>query len=191
LYPIWPVTSYHHNLIPFRKALIRQHYSNMKLASAILFASLATSTAFTSVPTVSQPKSVALRMQDTEAAPAAGSSEADMESIPTPTFQPTKSLPKMSESLPFMLRPEALDGSMAGDVGFDPFGFAKTKDDLMYYREAEIKHARLAMLVRTACLRSFSLLELYLTFELLDRDCRRPPQDGPYRSYSIAKLPIL
>jgi Chlorophyll A-B binding protein len=167
----------------------------MKLASAILFASLATSTAFTSVPTVSQPKSVALRMQDTEAAPAAGSSEADMESIPTPTFQPTKSLPKMSESLPFMLRPEALDGSMAGDVGFDPFGFAKTKDDLMYYREAEIKHARLAMLVRTACLRSFSLLErftiVYLTFELLDRDFRRPPQDGPCRSYSIAKLPIL
>jgi hypothetical protein len=116
----------------------------MKLASAILFASLTCGSAFTAVKTVSQSKSGALRMQEIDAAPAA----ADMESIPTPTLQPTKSLPKMSESLPFMLRPQALDGSMAGDVGFDPFGFAKTKEDLMYYREAEIKHARLAMLVR-------------------------------------------
>jgi Chlorophyll A-B binding protein len=125
----------------------------MKLASAILFASLATSsTAFTGLKTVSQTKSVAMRMEETEAVPAAGSS--DMESIPTPTFQPSKSLPKMSESLPFMLRPQALDGSMAGDVGFDPFGFAKTKEDLMYYREAEIKHARLAMLVRVQHVRT-------------------------------------
>ena len=35
---------------------------------------------------------------------------------------------------------------MAGDVGFDPLGFAKDSQSLMYYREAEIKHARLAML---------------------------------------------
>lgn len=38
------------------------------------------------------------------------------------------------------------DGSLVGDVGFDPLGFAKTKDDLLNYREAEIKHGRLAML---------------------------------------------
>lgn len=56
-------------------------------------------------------------------------------------------LPTMSEALPFMARPAALDGSLAGDVGFDPLGFAKNKEDLMNYREAEIKHARLAMLV--------------------------------------------
>jgi len=37
-------------------------------------------------------------------------------------------------------------GTMAGDVGFDPLGFSKSKGDLNYYREAEIKHARLAML---------------------------------------------
>ena len=55
-------------------------------------------------------------------------------------------LPKMSTSLPFLERPAMLDGSMPGDVGFDPVGFAKTSDDLMNYREAEIKHARLAML---------------------------------------------
>jgi hypothetical protein len=46
-----------------------------------------------------------------------------------------------------MARPAALDGSLAGDVGFDPLGFAKNKEDLWNYREAEVKHARLAMLV--------------------------------------------
>jgi len=52
----------------------------------------------------------------------------------------------MSQALPFMPRPLALDGSMVGDVGFDPLGFAKTKEDLMNFREAEVKHGRLAML---------------------------------------------
>merc|ERR1719424_760900 len=53
----------------------------------------------------------------------------------------------MSQSLPFAPKPKLLDGSMAGDVGFDPFGFAgKEKADLVYMREAEIKHSRLAML---------------------------------------------
>jgi hypothetical protein len=56
--------------------------------------------------------------------------------------------PSMSTAIPFMPRPLALDGSLVGDVGFDPLGFAKSKEDLMNYREAEIKHGRLAMLVR-------------------------------------------
>ena len=63
--------------------------------------------------------------------------------------------PVMSQSLPFMERPAILNGALAGDVGFDPLGFAKTEEDLMNYREAEIKHARLAMLVRI-------LLNLYI-----------------------------
>jgi len=52
-----------------------------------------------------------------------------------------------SQALPFAPRPPMLDGSMAGDVGFDPLGFASTQDALFNYREAEIKHGRLAMLV--------------------------------------------
>ncbi|EJK68921.1 hypothetical protein THAOC_09862 [Thalassiosira oceanica] len=55
-------------------------------------------------------------------------------------------LPAQSASIPFLARPAALDGTMVGDVGFDPLGFAKNKDDLANYREAEIKHGRLAML---------------------------------------------
>merc|ERR1712222_169522 len=59
---------------------------------------------------------------------------------------PEDPLPEMSASMPFMKRPAALTGELAGDVGFDPLGFAKSPEDLMNYREAEIKHGRLAML---------------------------------------------
>ena len=38
------------------------------------------------------------------------------------------------------------DGILAGDVGFDPLGLADTPRALSWYREAEIKHSRLAML---------------------------------------------
>jgi len=51
-----------------------------------------------------------------------------------------------SKALPFLKRPEYLDGSMPGDVGFDPLGFAKNKKLLGIFREAEVKHSRLAML---------------------------------------------
>jgi hypothetical protein len=56
----------------------------------------------------------------------------------------------MSEALPFLECPEILrDCTWAGNVGFDPFGLASTRAQLWHYREAEMKHARLAMLVRT------------------------------------------
>jgi len=54
-----------------------------------------------------------------------------------------------SKALPFMNRPPLLDGSMAGDVGFDPLGLSNIDGvgvDLYWLREAEIKHARVAML---------------------------------------------
>eukprot|EP00548_Thalassiothrix_antarctica_P000432 CAMPEP_0194131836 /NCGR_PEP_ID=MMETSP0152-20130528/2488_1 /TAXON_ID=1049557 /ORGANISM="Thalassiothrix antarctica, Strain L6-D1" /LENGTH=229 /DNA_ID=CAMNT_0038826719 /DNA_START=43 /DNA_END=732 /DNA_ORIENTATION=+ len=51
-----------------------------------------------------------------------------------------------SKSMPFMKRPAPLDGTYAGDVGFDPLGFAQDEKWLFNFREAEMKHARLAML---------------------------------------------
>jgi Chlorophyll A-B binding protein len=51
-----------------------------------------------------------------------------------------------SQAIPFAECPAVLDGSLAGDVGFDPLCFALDKETLWRYREAEIKHARLAML---------------------------------------------
>eukprot|EP00537_Pseudo-nitzschia_pungens_P006617 CAMPEP_0172363942 /NCGR_PEP_ID=MMETSP1060-20121228/7175_1 /TAXON_ID=37318 /ORGANISM="Pseudo-nitzschia pungens, Strain cf. cingulata" /LENGTH=234 /DNA_ID=CAMNT_0013086821 /DNA_START=129 /DNA_END=833 /DNA_ORIENTATION=- len=54
---------------------------------------------------------------------------------------------EMSRALPFAARPKILDGTMAGDVGFDPLSLAgDDKAKLMYMREAEVKHSRLAML---------------------------------------------
>jgi len=69
-----------------------------------------------------------------------------------------------SASLPWLPRPAALDGTMVGDVGFDPFylssipknfvGFIQPPqweetegiDTLYWMREAELKHGRVTML---------------------------------------------
>jgi hypothetical protein len=74
-----------------------------------------------------------------------------------------------SFSVPFLEQPAALDGTMAGDVGFDPIGFTGMWSDkdwsqqivpdiwpeagertpvttLEWMREAELKHSRFAML---------------------------------------------
>lgn len=52
-----------------------------------------------------------------------------------------------SKAIPFLPRPDALpgDGSLPGDVGFDPVGFTNWLP-LSYLREAEIKHCRISML---------------------------------------------
>ena len=44
--------------------------------------------------------------------------------------------PRQAKWLPMLLAPEALDGSMAGDVGFDPLGFASDKAALTKMRDA-------------------------------------------------------
>jgi light-harvesting complex I chlorophyll a/b binding protein 1 len=66
-----------------------------------------------------------------------------------------------STALPFATAPATLDGSMLGDVGFDPLGFSTvpvgawfkgfdgrqgTLGDLTWYREAELIHGRIAQL---------------------------------------------
>mmetsp|Transcript_14489 Transcript_14489/g.24088 ORF Transcript_14489/g.24088 Transcript_14489/m.24088 type:complete len:210 (-) Transcript_14489:311-940(-) len=61
----------------------------------------------------------------------------------------TTMMAERSKSLPFMLKPAKLDGSLAGDEGFDPLGLSNIDDlgiDLYWMREAELKHARVAML---------------------------------------------
>lgn len=65
----------------------------------------------------------------------------------------------MSQSLPFLVCPSALAdcNELAGNVGFDPLGLAKNKEQLWEFREAEIKHARLAMLAAAG----YPLSELY------------------------------
>jgi light-harvesting complex I chlorophyll a/b binding protein 1 len=53
---------------------------------------------------------------------------------------------EMSKSLPFLVVPSKLDGTMAGDVGFDPMGLSEIQTDLKYARWSELKHGRMAML---------------------------------------------
>jgi hypothetical protein len=64
------------------------------------------------------------------------------------TSKPATPLSKYSKSIPFLRRPPNLDGTTyAGDVGFDPFNFSSSSpEQLVYFREAEVKHSRLAML---------------------------------------------
>lgn len=60
---------------------------------------------------------------------------------------PTQKGKVMSESIPFLKCPQVLlQSDLAGNVGFDPLGLANNEEQLKDYREAEIKHARLAML---------------------------------------------
>lgn len=61
-----------------------------------------------------------------------------------------------STALPFDRRPPNLDGTLAGDAGFDPAGFSNNpprqwliggeEKSLKWYREAEIVHGRVAQL---------------------------------------------
>merc|ERR1719463_509860 len=64
--------------------------------------------------------------------------------------QPCVTMVERSAALPFLKRPPALDGSMVGDVCFDPLGFTTTitelGGDLNYVREAELMHGRQSML---------------------------------------------
>mmetsp|Transcript_22557 Transcript_22557/g.59928 ORF Transcript_22557/g.59928 Transcript_22557/m.59928 type:complete len:241 (-) Transcript_22557:99-821(-) len=50
-----------------------------------------------------------------------------------------------SASVPFMDKPPALDGSMVGDVGFDPLNISSYLN-IKWLREAELKHCRICML---------------------------------------------
>ena len=62
------------------------------------------------------------------------------------TSSTPKTLSKYSQCIPFLRRPQHLTQEFSGDVGFDPLGLASSRENLLYYREAEVKHARLAML---------------------------------------------
>merc|ERR1719469_819969 len=53
---------------------------------------------------------------------------------------------EFSKSIPFLVRPDKLDGSMPGDMGFDPMRLSDIQTDLRYAQWAEVKHGRICML---------------------------------------------
>lgn len=63
--------------------------------------------------------------------------------------------------IPQLKRPEVLDGSHAGDLGFDPMGFAKSPEELYSLMESEVRHCRLAML----CAAGWPMSELRPAFD--------------------------
>ena len=71
---------------------------------------------------------------------------------PAPSVRSRVAINMMSDksrSIPILSKPKNLDGSMAGDEGFDPLGLSNIGDlgfDLYWMREAELKHCRIAML---------------------------------------------
>ena len=58
---------------------------------------------------------------------------------------------------PELPRPALLDGTHAGDYGFDPAGFCTTNAELYNQMEAEVRHCRLAML----CAAGWPMAELW------------------------------
>ena len=62
------------------------------------------------------------------------------------------------------------DKTLAGDFGFDPLQIADTPDALAWQREAEIKHARLAMLAAFG----WPVSEIFNFGQLLNGDGRAP-----------------
>ena len=74
-----------------------------------------------------------------------------------------------SAAIPFLKKPPALDGSMVGDVGFDPLGISTTilelGGDLKYVREAELMHGRQAMLACVGFVFPGAQLRLGLCYE--------------------------
>eukprot|EP01083_Nonionella_stella_P310190 1101176_1 len=100
----------------------------MKLSLLALTSILGTSSAF--APQGGMGQSTIVNMADINTE----TTEVAVEEVAAP-IDDTPQLPEMSMAMPFMKRPVALTGALAGDVGFDPIGFAKSESDLMYYRE--------------------------------------------------------
>lgn len=71
----------------------------------------------------------------------------EVETFDTVPTRGRKQKDVMSEAVPFLkCSPALIDCQYAGNVGFDPLGFAKNEEILLQYRESEMKHGRLAML---------------------------------------------
>eukprot|EP00960_Hanusia_phi_P060122 764412-Hanusia_phi.AAC.3 len=73
----------------------------------------------------------------------------EMNEGPSPVSTGGTQYVKADKVAPLFIIPQTSvvgDGQMVGDKGFDPLGLADSKAKLRIYREAELKHGRLAML---------------------------------------------
>lgn len=135
----------------------------MKTSSAILSLLLAQSAAaFAPASQMASTSALSVAtpvIAEPEAAPAAvveesetAVSKIEVEEVDPSIYDPKKRVQtgryndkENSIAIPFLKRPTNLDGTHAGDIGFDPLGLSES-NDLYTMMEAEIRHARLAML---------------------------------------------
>merc|ERR1719450_1378477 len=81
-----------------------------------------------------------------------------------------EAVPEAPPPLPAIKTMMVGDGTLAGDMGFDPLQIADNSDKLAWYREAEVKHARLAMLAAFG----WPISEVLNFGKLLTNDGRAP-----------------
>lgn len=124
----------------------------MMLKIITLFAFLSTAAAFKPPMTTLR---TSVRMFSTPESEGSSAAEEtfQMKEEPAPFQAPAPAVPAPAGPLPAkwlpignVKTPRVLDGTLAGDVGFDPLGFSRSKNGLYWMREAEVKHGRLAML---------------------------------------------
>ena len=130
-------------------ALARQSVAFAPAGRAMGTAPLFSST-LESVPTAALEKELDSIEQEIE-----GQKQAQMAEIEDSFVAPAEDEPQIqpgrynslenSIAVPFLKRPTALDGTHAGDSGFDPLGFTED-NDLYTLMESEIRHGRIAML---------------------------------------------
>ena len=132
----------------------------MKLSATLLLAPIGTSSAFSSGGVPQYERISSLRAADDDDLRTVTAPRGSADSVkPTivngvgdssftagPGASPRRKAPCKSAAIPFVDAPATLDGTLAGDFGFDPLGFADSYENLDSYREAEVKHGRLAML---------------------------------------------
>jgi hypothetical protein len=76
-----------------------------------------------------------------------------------------------------------LDGTLAGDVGFDPLGLSEINDvglDLYWFAEAELKHCRLVRAMRMIMMMMMVMVMMMILVvgEVTARDRRREGVGG-------------
>lgn len=131
----------------------------MARTSAMFSSEMAEETAATTTTTNDAPDFEAKVAEETAAELSAASVAAEVakpepvtaENYVLKTIDKSKIVPgrtaseEYSTAVPFLKRPPKLEGSQAGDFGFDPLGLSE-EFDLFTMQEAELRHGRLAML---------------------------------------------
>jgi len=118
---------------------------NLVSSAAVAALSLGSSSAY--ISNEGRPKSSKLEMSKGKIPVKVSKTPVKSAPIPKKTVRVEDPSIVKSIALPWAARPEGLDEyPLSGDRGFDPLNLGTSAEKLIFYREAELKHGRLAML---------------------------------------------